>query len=504
MSISIGQVTLTVNTPGIFGSVPNMGVQGVIITNDSPFNVAISLQGTTAGGTLLPETADFFPVRIGFNGNITYNPTQVITNPASYTAAQLNFDIVGLGEPFNPGAYPVALSRAAVNPTATGNPLFSASVGFGSTVGIKQILNIFNPANSALNYIFHAARCFTNDSSLPTVNLALISGADNNLATAVSAVCHTLQKNPPVSTAHCTAVDQNAGIIGSNPIVEVMDQQQDVTQDMLAFPDVVTLTPGNNLVFELSAGGTGKIVRLTLKWEEGVAIPAPSLASIPLLTASTVVNDNSAAVIGVVEARKSGDSSADLLLNNDGSATFKGDITASGTGTGLAVANNETVGGTLGVTGATTLSGGLASTGGAQTITGNAAGALHLGQSATGDTLDTTATDTFLKSGNAIHFQIPSGTDQAIVNGSGLNFKTIGNIAAGFQVIGDTSISQAGTSVAHSLGVIPQLVIPVLDAGAAGSADVIKINYGTMTSSHFTAYTTNAAGTGNVRFLVLA
>lgn len=67
--------------------------------------------------------------------------------------------------------------------------------------------------------------------------------------------------------------------------------------------------------------------------------------------------------------------------------------------------------------------------------------------------------------------------------------------------VGQTSIAQAGTSVAHTLGATPTFVLPVLDAGAA-SSDVISINFGTMTSTHFTAYTSNAAGTGNVRFLV--
>jgi len=69
------------------------------------------------------------------------------------------------------------------------------------------------------------------------------------------------------------------------------------------------------------------------------------------------------------------------------------------------------------------------------------------------------------------------------------------------QMIGQTSIAQGGTSVSHSLGVIPDIVIPILDEGSQ-HADTIGINYGTMSSSSFTAYTTNASGS-LAHFLVL-
>ena len=67
--------------------------------------------------------------------------------------------------------------------------------------------------------------------------------------------------------------------------------------------------------------------------------------------------------------------------------------------------------------------------------------------------------------------------------------------------VGQTSIANAGTSVAHSLGAVPSAVLPILDAGAANTS-VITVDYGSFTSSHFTAYTSAAGGTGNVRFLV--
>lgn len=506
MSIPIGQVTLTVNVPGVFHDAPPQGIQGVIITNDSPFNVAINLQGTTAGGTLLPFTVDFFPVRRGFNGNITYSPTQVITNPSSYTATQLTFDAVGLNESFNPGAYPIALPRAAVTTTASGKPIFTATFTATGAISGGQHLEVFNPIGSGVNCILHSARAFTTDTDTPTANL-IYTHTDHNFTTAVSIVCHSGFTNPPVSVCHATGQDLAGTFFVAAQTVETLNMPGSTLQDMPVFPDNTTFGPGEGLIFELSGNAHTKTIRLTLKWTEDIYIPPAGGVNMGTIV-NQVINEGNT-LQAVLQATKKGDSPEDALIMNDGSGnlngafTFGADVTMNGAGTGLAVTNNETVGGTLGVTGAATLSGGLASTGGAQTITGNAAGSLHLGQSATGDTLDTTATDTFLKSGNAIHFQIPSGTDQAIVNGSGLNFKTIGNIAAGFQVIGDTSIAQAGTSVAHSLGVVPQLVIPILDAGAAGSADVIKINYGTMTSSHFTAYTTNAGGTGNVRFFVL-
>ncbi len=108
----------------------------------------------------------------------------------------------------------------------------------------------------------------------------------------------------------------------------------------------------------------------------------------------------------------------DLLIATKAEGTFES-VGAATLDSTLAVTGASTL------TGLATLNGGLTSTGGAQTITGNANGSLHLGQAATGDTLDTTSGvsgNTYLKtpnSGGFIIFQVPNGTEIARINTSG-------------------------------------------------------------------------------------
>jgi hypothetical protein len=74
--------------------------------------------------------------------------------------------------------------------------------------------------------------------------------AFNNLGTAVAEVSHTGSSTPPVSVAHVTASNDNVNPAPTSTI-EIMDQQQNVTQDMLAFPDNTSLAPGGNLMIAL-------------------------------------------------------------------------------------------------------------------------------------------------------------------------------------------------------------------------------------------------------------
>src|SRR6266566_3943913 len=138
------------------------------------------------------------------------------------------------------------LSYQAVTTTATGKPLFSATFGSITTGSTVQALNVFNPANSGVSYTFHSARLYTNDNTgLAQGNLILLSGADLNLGTAVSAVSHDGNANPRVSTAHVTAED--IGSAHGGTVIETIDAQTAVINDFLAFPDNYTLAPGNNL-----------------------------------------------------------------------------------------------------------------------------------------------------------------------------------------------------------------------------------------------------------------
>lgn len=66
---------------------------------------------------------------------------------------------------------------------------------------------------------------------------------------------------------------------------------------------------------------------------------------------------------------------------------------------------------------------------------------------------------------------------------------------------GQVSVASTGTSVAHGLGVVPTIVVGILDVGSAPNA-AFGINYGTMTSTHFTAFV--ESGTVFMRFIAFA
>ncbi len=223
------------------------------------------------------------------------------------------------------------LSYQAVTTTATGKPLFSATFGSIATGSTVQALNVFNPANSGVSYTFHSARLYTNDNTgLAQGNLILLSGADLNLGTAVSAVSHDGNANPRVSTAHVTAED--IGSAHGGTVIETIDAQTAVINDFLAFPDNYTLAPGNNLRITCVSGNgtTGHVVRLTIKWSEDVQLP-PTLAAGGGQSAVATLLKNLANAIGTViaQASPSGDPGIAVFLTNDGQLAL-GDATNHG------------------------------------------------------------------------------------------------------------------------------------------------------------------------------
>lgn len=269
VSVLIGQASLT-GVKGTFVS-PNQGLQGLIISNESPYTVTINLQGTSVTKNLLPETVDFFPVYQGFNGNITYNPTTYVTNPSSYTQAMLFFETVGLNEQFNANQYPISLSRTAVTATASGKPLFTTKYAVSGTAHKTQWLNVFNPLTSGVNYYFYSLPVFTDDSTQPTAFVTLIYNNGNNLSlpNPVSAFSHTGAASPPTSTASCSSDDSDTNYASGFQSVDGMHIQQYITQDLLNFPDQLILEPGCNLLLNLASGSINHTVRLTAKYSEG-------------------------------------------------------------------------------------------------------------------------------------------------------------------------------------------------------------------------------------------
>lgn len=308
-------------------------VAGYIIGNESGLSVTVEMQGLFNPKNLYPGTVDFFPCKANFSGNILINNVTMLSNVSSWPSSFLTVDMVTLQDKIDTSLYPMALpTRQTTTPTTSGNPIFSATYGVGTSANNVQIINVYNPANSGFLYEFHSCRVFTNNNQLGmSASLGYIPGPDNLFSTSIPAEPHDLSANPPVSTSNCTATDTNTrpGIF----TIEVLDTQQNATLDFLIFPDKVRLWPGNNLfiVFgNLENVTPGTVIRMTMKWTEvpltGILAASGGATTGNILTAANVVNNGNAVGTGIISAMPSGDSSNAVYLDNAGNLTL-GDAT---------------------------------------------------------------------------------------------------------------------------------------------------------------------------------
>jgi len=321
MTMPLGSQTIVLGKTGIFNA-PTTGLKGLIIGNESPYTLLVVV-GLAQAKTLYPETVDFFSTGQGFNGNVTYVPSGVLTNPTSYTASTITFDAVGTDENINTATFPLSLTRQAVSSTATGAPLFSATFGWGPSAQSKQFLNIFNPANSGAIMTFYSARALTAETTHPRAVIRLLLGADLNLTNSVSIVSHTTQSPIPISVGHATSVEQAADIVASTSEVESLDfSSTPEQQDFFLFPDNFVLYPGNNLFIAMVSSNTGNNVRLTLKWSENVLTP-PIAVTGAKAVASSIQNDGNVAATQWLEITPSGQGSSAIVSTVDGQLTWK-------------------------------------------------------------------------------------------------------------------------------------------------------------------------------------
>lgn len=305
------------NAPLALYNQVDKSIKYIRVLNNSPFQLAVALDGIITNITEFWEKDIAVPSY--FQGNLIITPSIAILTASHAQASQLT--VMGLTALDGGGTLDGAIPQQAVTATASGAPIFSATVGFGSTAGTEQHLNIFNPPNSGVTYTFHSARFFTNDTTTPACNLLLISGADLNLPLAVPAVSHNGMGTPPTSTAHCTAQDGNSGYGGT--IIEVVDAETGVTLDFLAFPDNYQLQPGNNLRITLTSGTSGHTVRLTMKWSESQLTLPTVVNDMATQTAANIVNDGNAPGTGLIEATPSGGAGQAIYSTNDGQLLWK-------------------------------------------------------------------------------------------------------------------------------------------------------------------------------------
>lgn len=296
----------------------NRGWEYVRIINNSPYLLNVSFGGPH--NITLPEMY-LEDIRIPTNSPawIVITPNINLAITAQSVSNSISVNAFQKGELDHPQAQP--LTQQAVNVTAAGKPLFSVSTGYGSTATKNQWINIFNPPTSGINYIFHSSRILTNDATLPSSNIYLISGADLNIGTTITPISHSGKANPPVSTAHATAADSATDFSGGSlNDVEVLNIPANTQADMLLFPDTITLYPGNNLLLGLFSGTTAHTVRETLKWTEDIFTPQVGGVNLGTI-ANQIINDGNP-LQQVLEATKSGDSPSDISITNDGTITI--------------------------------------------------------------------------------------------------------------------------------------------------------------------------------------
>lgn len=268
--INLGSITINSGINTTF-TVPSDGMQGIIIGNLSGLTCTISMVGEGISKTLYPSAVDFFPIKKGFTGVISIVPASTLSNVPSFAANTLIFDAVGINEAINQNAYPSILPTQSINPTASGHPIFSCTVGFGSTATVQQNLGVFNPSTTGKIYHFHSGRVYTSDTTGPTANLFSYlnkNPSSDSFSSSQSAISHTIvNSNRPVSAAICTSADSTAPN-GGNDTPEVMNMAASTVQDFFNFPDEGLVYPGNGIAIILVSGVSGKVVRMTLKWSE--------------------------------------------------------------------------------------------------------------------------------------------------------------------------------------------------------------------------------------------
>jgi len=433
------------------------GCQRFVIHNESSINLTISWNAGQSSQYCPAWQATYYEI-LNNSSQVTWtqdNLLQVFNSPVS----QVTVETYRNSEKIV-GTYPAPLSRQTAT-SLTGNTLktFTATFGTASSTGRNQILNIFNPANSGVNYTFHGIRVETTDTGFPVCFLFLTSGANNNFATPVTPVSHNGTATPAASTAICTGADSSLALPNSTQL-DAFNIPNNVIFDYLAFPDSVSLAPGNNLwtIFE-NPSATAKLYRITMKWSEGQP-PAPALVAVGAgqqAVATKLQNDGNAAGTQIGESTVSGDSGAAFLLTNDGQLTL----------------GNASHKGGLTVVGKSSLDN--------ANITSNGSGVLSLvnllfsggllGTAASGDTLDNSGTETHFIQRNGADFvwQSPVGTEVLRATNAGY-----------LKIPGDPQVTNGDTSGTATLyqllgGAVKLVVVLQANFRQAGAALTVAL-----------------------------
>ncbi len=433
--------------------------QYIRLSNNSPYQLSVNFGGIVIN--LGEFRVKDMEVPSWFQGTLTITPTINISTVSHAQSNSLIIEGYYKGEVDSP--VDQAIPQQAVTATASGKPIFSASINFSSTATILQHLNVFNPPNSGVNFTFHAARAITTDASgASEMALVFLSGGDLNLPIPVAARSHDQGPNPPVSFAHCTAEDSAAGHGGN--AFELIPLQQFVVSELISFPDTYILEPGNNLRIQL-ASNVGKNVSLILKWSEDIAV-APQGGVLTGVVMTSIVNTGNPAPTPVVTAAPGSEATA-TLINNDGSASL-GSPTRSGT---IKLAD--------------------AASGGAQpALSANGSGAINLAALLSTQQIGLFVGATkvgHLDSGGihleagAFQFDGSSSTLTTLI----LKLKTGGLTA--INIFGPIAMTTAVTTYNHNLGVVPDIILLQPTGALAGANRTTEYDTSSLTTTQFNA-----------------
>lgn len=94
-----------------FPNMPRDGFRAVIIGNESPAHVVVTVGGTSTSKTIYPGTADLVHLGHSFSGSLDFMSTVNLSNASTWPSNFLQFDGVGVNEVINESAYPLALPR---------------------------------------------------------------------------------------------------------------------------------------------------------------------------------------------------------------------------------------------------------------------------------------------------------------------------------------------------------------------------------------------------------
>lgn len=434
MSHYFGTVTITAGTQARATLGSGQGMGWVLLGNESGLTVKVTLEGTGQSRSLYPSSVDKFTIPSNFNGNLLFDPVALLSNVSAWPSSFIQIDTFGPNEEPQ-GTYPMSLPRN----TNVGNTV--PTTGGGSTT----LQNDNNAANTTVIESTQTGSSGSNMFADNSGNFYLaqwISSTYTKLFQVIANGASVLKLGATGLLSEVLGslkVDQNVTVLGTSSL-----DNAGITTD-----------------------GSGNVTK------------------VGSVTASGAISGASASLTGATSTGSVASSGhIDITTNNttlrmaDSGATLRDVLYADGA--------NETCLQAVALNGVILLKN-------QDGTTYFIIGKQIIGVTASGDVLDASSVNTYLKSrsGGDILMQVPNGTstwkftgnDLSCLNGGGINFN-VGRIKD------INALSGAGTGTFnHGLSGTPNYVGPM--DNTVGSQTMGADTY-TSTQVHITAGASHA------------